>query len=99
MSRNIYVGNLAARTTSADLAEAFAAFGSVAAARVVASPQTGRSRGFGFVEMGDGADRAIAALHGARLHGRALAVLEAKPRAGDRPRPGGGGRACSARHG
>ena len=88
MSRTIYVGNLAQQTTRADLVEAFAPFGSVAAARVVNDPQTGLSRGFGFVEMGDGADRAVAALHGARLHGRALAVRDANPRTGDRPRPG-----------
>jgi RNA recognition motif-containing protein len=89
MGKMIYVGNLALRATAGDLAEAFGKFGTVTGARVVSDRETGRSRGFGFVEMGDGGSQAIAALDGAALHGRALAVSEASPCAGgDRRRPG-----------
>ena len=99
MRKNLYVGNLPFQTTADDLLEAFAAFGAVDRAEVVADRDTGRSRGFGFVEMADGGAEAIAALHGAPFQGRTLTVNEARaregrPRAGgDRP-SGGHGRGC-----
>jgi RNA recognition motif-containing protein len=89
MSKRVYVGNLSFNTTADDLREAFAAHGAVTSAQVVTDRETGRSRGFAFVEMADGGDAAIAALNGAQLGGRALTVNEAKPRE-DRPRSGGG---------
>src|SRR6478672_9339928 len=85
MAKNLYVGNLAFGTTTDDLREAFAQFGTVARAQVVSDKETGRSRGFGFVEMEDGADEAIANLNGAQFQGRTLTVNEARPRE-DRPR-------------
>lgn len=80
MSKKLYVGNLSFNTTADDLRQAFSQFGSVSSASVVADRDTGRSRGFGFVEMGDGADAAIQGLHGTDLQGRTLTVNEAKPR-------------------
>jgi RNA recognition motif-containing protein len=76
MAKNLYVGNLALQATSGDLTEVFGKFGTVHGARVVNDPQTGLCRGFGFVEMGDGAERAVAALHGSRFHGHTLTVYE-----------------------
>jgi RNA recognition motif-containing protein len=91
MSKNLYVGNLSFDTTEGNLRDAFAQFGTVTSASVVMDRETGRSRGFGFVEMSDGGDEAIAAMDGAELQGRTLKVNEARPRE-DRPRGGGGGR-------
>ena len=87
---NIYVGNLAYNTTDDELHEAFAAFGEVTSARVIMDKVTGRSRGFGFVEMANRAEgeAAIGQLDGKDLGGRALKINEARPRE-DR---GGGGR-------
>ena len=90
MSKKLYVGTLSFQTTEAGLRDAFAQFGTVNSAQLVMDRETGRSRGFAFVEMADGADEAIAALHGALVGGRTLTVNEAKPRE-DRPRGGGGG--------
>ncbi len=90
MSKNLYVGNLSYNTTSDDLRDAFAQFGSVTSAQVVMDRDTGRSRGFGFVEMADGAAEAIAALDGSDLQGRTITVNEARPRE-DRRNGGGGG--------
>jgi RNA recognition motif-containing protein len=90
MSKNIYVGNLSYQATADDLREAFAAYGTVTRAQVATDRETGRSRGFGFVEMTDGGDEAIAALNGAQLGGRALTVNEARPREERAPRTGGG---------
>jgi RNA recognition motif-containing protein len=90
MSKNIYVGNLSYQTTADELRTAFEAHGTVTRAHVATDRETGRSRGFGFVEMSSGADEAIAALNGSTLGGRVLTVNEAKPRE-DRPRSGGGG--------
>ena len=86
---NIFVGNLSVETRDDGLREAFAAHGAVDSAQVVMDRETGRSRGFGFVEMPDNneANQAVSALNGADLSGRALTVNEAKPRA---PRGGGG---------
>ena len=89
MSKKLYVGNLAFSTTADDLREAFANHGGVASAQIVSDRDTGRSRGFGFVEMTDGADQAVANLNGAQFQGRTLTVNEAKPRE-DRPRSFGG---------
>ena len=90
MTKNLYVGNLPYTTTAADLQEAFARFGTVTRAQIITDRETGRSRGFGFVEMSDGADEAVAQMNGAMFQGRALTVNEAKPRE-ERPRNGGGG--------
>jgi RNA recognition motif-containing protein len=85
----IYVGNLSFKTTEAELANAFAAHGAVQSASLVMDRETGRPRGFGFIEMADDdARNAIAALNGTELGGRQLTVNEAKPR---ESRPGGGG--------
>jgi len=88
MSKNLYVGNLAFTTTSEDLAKLFGDYGTVGRAQVTTDRETGRSRGFGFVEMSDGSDAAIQALNGAQFQGRTLTVNEAKPR---EARPAGGG--------
>src|SRR5688572_13907305 len=90
MSKNIYVGNLSFQTTADDLMQIFGEYGTVSRAQVVDDKETGRSRGFGFVEMADGGDEAIAALNGTQLGGRTLTVNEAKPREA-RPRSGGSG--------
>ena len=87
---NLYVGNLSFNTTADDLREAFSQYGTVTSASVVSDRETGRSRGFGFVEMSDGGDEAVRAMNGADLQGRTLTVNEARPRE-DRPRGGGGG--------
>ena len=91
MSKNIYVGNLTFQTTADDLRELFAQFGTVTSAQVVSDRDTGRSRGFGFVEMSEGGDEAIAALNGKQIDGRTLTVNEAKPREDRRGGGGGGG--------
>src|SRR6187399_180036 len=92
MGSRLYVGNLAYGVTSSDLEQLFAQHGQVQSAEVVSDRETGRSKGFGFVQMGsdEEAQAAIAALHGQQHEGRALTVNEAKPRE-DRPRGGGGG--------
>ena len=80
---NIFVGNLSFSTTGDDLSTAFAQYGKVESAQVIMDRQTGRSRGFGFVEMPDSgeAKAAISAMNGSDLQGRPLTVNEAKPRA------------------
>jgi RNA recognition motif-containing protein len=88
MTKNLYVGNLSFQTTADDLREAFGQHGTVVRAQVVSDRETGRSRGFGFVEMSEGADEAITALNGALFQGRNLTVNEARPRE-ERPRSGG----------
>jgi RNA recognition motif-containing protein len=90
MSKNIYVGNLAFTATAEDLREWFSAYGEVTKAQITTDRETGRSRGFGFVEMASGGDEAINALNGAQVGGRNLTVNEARPRE-DRPRSGGSG--------
>ena len=91
MSKNIFVGNLPFSTTSDELREMFAEYGSVTRSQVATDRETGRSRGFGFVEMAEGADEAINALNGAAFNGRPLTVNEAKPREDRGARTGGGG--------
>lgn len=90
MSKNLYVGNLPFSTTDDDLREAFSAYGTVTRAQVISDRETGRSRGFGFVEMETGGDEAIEGMNGKELDGRALTVNEARPRE-NRSRGGGGG--------
>ena len=92
MGKKIYVGNLSYQTTSEELRTVFAAHGNVASAEVLKDRETGRSKGFGFVEMGTDAEAqaAIAGLNGKDFGGRALTVNEARPKE-DRPRGGGGG--------
>ena len=90
MSKNIYVGNLAFATTSADLEKLFGQYGTVTKAQVMTDRETGQSRGFGFVEMASGGDDAIKALNLTEFQGRSITVNEARPRE-DRPRGGGGG--------
>ncbi|CAN5725748.1 RNA-binding protein [soil metagenome] len=86
---NLYVGNLPFSTTSDELSAMFGRVGSVTSAQVITDRETGRSRGFGFVEMSDeDARKAIDELTGQNLGGRAITVNEARPRA---PRGGGGG--------
>ncbi len=89
---NIYVGNLPWDLTEEDLREAFAAFGEVETAKIVQDKFSGRSRGFGFVEMTNKEEgtAAISGLNEKDLKGRAIKVNEAKPRTENR-RPGGGG--------
>lgn len=87
--KKLYVGNLAWGVTDDDLQNMFAEFGSVASAVVITDRETGRSRGFGFVELEDGADQAIEALNGQDVQGRPLRVNEAQSK--DRGGRGGGG--------
>jgi RNA recognition motif-containing protein len=91
MGKKLYVGNLSYDVSSSDLEALLAAHGTVISAEVIADRSTGRSKGFGFVEMDSESDAqaAIAALDGQPHGGRTLTVNEAKPRA---PRTGGGGR-------
>ena len=77
MAKKLYVGNISFQTTSDDLVQAFSQYGTVLGAQIVSDRETGRSRGFAFVEMHDGGDEAIAALNGAQLGGRTLTVNEA----------------------
>lgn len=93
MAKKLYVGNLAFSVTDDELMQAFTSFGNIASARVVMDRMTGRSKGFGFVEMEDDgqADEAINKMNGQTIGGRPVRVSEAKPQE-DRPRrPGGGG--------
>jgi RNA recognition motif-containing protein len=88
--KKIYVGNLSWSTTDAELRDLFSTIGTVHSAAVVSDRETGRSRGFGFVEMDEGdAERAISELNGREVGGRALRVNEAQER---QRRAGGGGR-------
>ena len=82
MSTNIYVGNLTFETNNGDLESLFASYGEVTSAHVITDRDTGRSRGFGFVEMGsnEAAQNAISALNGRDHNGRQLKVNVAKPR-------------------
>lgn len=98
MAKNLYVGNLSYSTTSDDLREAFSEHGTVTSAQVIMDRETGRSRGFGFVEMSDGAEEAVRVMNGAELQGRTLTVNEAKPREDRRGGGGGGGRGGYGRY-
>lgn len=97
---NIYVGNLAYSATDEELRSAFSAFGTVTSVKIVRDRESGRSRGFAFVEMedGEGAQNAVAQMNGRDLKGRNLVVNEARPREqqnrayGNRGYQGGGSR-------
>ena len=93
MGKKLYCGNLAYTTTSADLDQIFGEFGTVKSADVIMDRDTGRSKGFGFVEMSDaaGAQAAIDGMNQKEVDGRSLTVNEARPRE-DRGGGGGGGR-------
>ena len=90
MGKKLYCGNLSFDVNSSELEQMFAEFGSVLSAQVIQDRETGRSKGFGFVEMNSDAEAAsaIEALDGTEHNGRSIKVNEAKPR---EPRRGGGG--------
>lgn len=94
MSFKLYVGNLAFNTTEQDLQDQFSQYGQVSSASLITDRETGRSRGFAFVELDskEAAQTAIAGLNGKELDGRALTVNEAKPREDRGGSRGGGGR-------
>ncbi|HHW81982.1 MAG TPA: RNA-binding protein [Bacteroidales bacterium] len=88
---NIFVASLSYQVSEADLRELFEEYGTVSSAKIITDRETGRSKGFGFVEMDDDSEgqRAIEELNGAEFDGRTLAVSVARPRT-ERPRGGGG---------
>jgi RNA recognition motif-containing protein len=92
MGKKLYVGNLAYGVTDSDLQQMFAAHGTVESAQIIMDRDTGRSKGFGFVEMGSDAEAqaAISALNGQERDGRALTVNEARPKTEGGGRGGGG---------
>ena len=92
MGNKLYVGNLAYSIRDDDLQQAFSQFGSVSSAKVMMERDTGRSKGFGFVEMGSDAEAqaAIAGMNGQALSGRSIVVNEARPMEPRPPRTGGG---------
>jgi RNA recognition motif-containing protein len=87
VKKKLYVGNLSLETTETDLKELFGQSGSVETVRIITHHDTGRSKGFGFVEMQDGGDKAIAEINGKEFKGRPLTVNEARPMS---PRDTGG---------
>ncbi len=94
MGKKLYVGNLSYETSQSDLETMFGAHGTVESAQIINDRDTGRSKGFGFIEMSSDAEAqaAIGALDGKDCGGRALKVNEAKPRENNRGGGGGGGR-------
>lgn len=90
VATKLFVGNLSFQATNADLEDLFSQVGAVSSATIIMDKMTGKSRGFGFVEMSTNqeAQQAVARFNGTELHGRALTVNEAKPQ---EPRGGGGG--------
>jgi cold-inducible RNA-binding protein len=99
--KNIFVGNLDFSTSEADLRQAFETFGQVDRVSIMTDRDTGRSRGFGFVEMSSAeeGEKAIAALNGSQLGGRTLNVNEARPKTERSSSGGGGGRDRGGRGG
>lgn len=91
-SMNIYIGNLSYSVTEEDLRQAFQAFGTVESVKIITDNFSGRSKGFGFVEMPETeeAEAAIAGLNGKEMKGRTVTVNQAKPRTESRPRTGKG---------
>ena len=91
---NLYVGNLSYHTNESTLSDLFSAHGEVESVRIITDRDTGRSKGFGFVELSDrsAGEQAIAELNGKEVDGRQLKVNEAKPRSNDRGDRGGFGR-------
>jgi len=107
MTKKIYVGNLSYQTTENDISNLFGQVGEVESANIITDRDTGRSKGFGFVEMGnEDADKAIAQFNGTELNGRSITVNEARPkedRGGNRGggaygRGAGGGRGGRGRY-
>src|SRR5438132_3445520 len=92
MGKKLYVGNLTYGVTDSTLLQMFEPHGTVQSAQIIMDRDTGRSKGFGFVEMGSDqeAQTAIAAMNGKEVDGRALTVNEARPKEGGRGGPGGG---------
>lgn len=81
MTKTLYVGNLPWSTTETELADAFRPYGEVISSRIITDRETGRSRGFGFVEVNDtDAEKMVDAMNGSQLGGRQIVVNEAKPR-------------------
>jgi RNA recognition motif-containing protein len=100
MTKKLYVGNLSFQTTENDLDALFAQVGEVESVRIITDRDTGRSRGFAFVEMSEeNAEKAISQFNGAELDGRALTVNEARPQANREGGGGGGGRGGRGRGG
>ena len=93
MGNKLYVGNLPYQVRDSDLEQAFGQFGQVTSAKVMMERETGRSKGFGFVEMGSDAEAqaAITGMNGQSLGGRSIVVNEARPMENRPPRSGGGG--------
>lgn len=93
MGNKLYVGNLPYSVRDSDLQQAFSQFGTVTSAKVMMERDTGRSKGFGFVEMGSDAEAqaAITGMHGQSLNGRSIVVNEARPMEPRPPRTGGYG--------
>lgn len=91
MSKRIYVGNLPFSATQDEVQDLFAEYGTVESVHLVTDRETGRPRGFGFVEMSSGADEAIEALNRTDMGGRSLNVNEARPREDRRPQQRRGG--------
>jgi RNA recognition motif-containing protein len=93
MGNKLYVGNLPYTVRDEDLQQSFSQYGSVSSAKVMMERDTGRSKGFGFVEMGNDAEAqaAIAGMNGQSLGGRSITVNEARPMEARPPRSGGGG--------
>ena len=92
MSKRIYVGNLSFQTTESDLSNLFNQAGAVDSVTIITDRDTGRSKGFAFVEMdSESADKAISQLNGTEFNGRALTVNEARPREDRSSNRGGGG--------
>ncbi len=81
MRKTLYVGNLSLETTETELKELFTQSGLVETVRIITDRDTGRSKGFGFVEMQEGGDKAITEMNGKDFNGRALIVNEARPMA------------------
>ena len=101
MGNKLYVGNLPYSVRDSDLEQSFGQFGAVTSAKVMMERDTGRSKGFGFVEMGSDAEAqaAIEGMNGAPLGGRSLVVNEARPMEPRPPRSGGGGYGGGGREG
>ena len=93
MGNKLYIGNLPYTVRDSDLEQAFSQFGSVTSAKVMMERETGRSKGFGFVEMGSDAEAqaAVNGMNGQPLGGRSIVVNEARPMEARPPRSGGGG--------
>jgi RNA recognition motif-containing protein len=93
MGAKLYVGNLSYSVAEPNLQELFSRHGSVVSVRIITDKFSGRSKGFGFVEMGSSeeAERALAALNGTEFEGRTIVVSEARPQQPRPPRAGGGG--------